>query len=213
MGAQSESRVRSAALKVGLTSKFVDQLLNQNSKLEDSYSALTYDTLQHLQHYEVTEAVSHAYENDCQNNHPPYRYDGPISSAPYEYGHGENSTYYTADYSRTANPSIKREPTAENCNVWESIRDNLGFLAKVCGVNNFQKDDASSVVSAISWEDDNLVSSKFRRYQSKPRSRSNNVREQDKAACLSSPSIRNDSRQVSLLNVKQQSEQKKIQQS
>ena len=213
LSAQSESRVRSAALKVGLTSKFVDQLLNQqNSKLEDSYSALTYDTLQHLQHYEVTEAVSHAYENDCQNNHPPYRYDGTISSAPYEYGHGENSTYCTADYSRTANPSIKREPTAENCNVWESIRDNLGFLAKVCGVNNFQKDDASSVVSAISWEDDNLVSSKFRRYQSKPRSRSNNVREQDKAACLSSPSIRNDSRQVSLLNVNQQSEQKKIQQ-
>ena len=199
LSVESESRVRSAALKVGLTSKFVDQLLNQNRMSEVPDSTLTYDALQHPHHSKIHQPASHENENKYQNYHSPYRHDS-VPATLNDYG-GEDSTYYTADYTRTTNQNRKREPTFDGCNAWGSIRENLGFLAKTCGINNFDRDDASSAVSAISWEDDSAGLSRVRRRRSRGK-----LRDDDKIDSLNSghnevqhdvrivpsPSVRND---------------------
>jgi len=210
LSVESESRVRSAALKVGLASKFVDQLLKQNRMSEVPDSTLTYDALQHPHHSELHQPASHENENKYQNYYSPYRHDS-VPATLNDYG-GEDSTYYTADYTRTTNQNRKREPTFDGCNAWGSIRENLGFLAKTCGINNFDRDDASSAVSAISWEDENDGLSRVRRRRSRGK-----LRDDDKTDSLTSghnevqhdvrivpsPSVRNDDQQFERKMIRQ----------
>jgi hypothetical protein len=217
LSAESESRVRSAALKVGLTSKFVDQLLNKNKKSTDPDSALTYDAPQHV-HPSGHQPVSHQYENNYQNYHSPYRDDSvPATLNDHE---GDNSTYYTADFSPNTNQNRRREPTVDGCDVWGSIRENLGFLAKTCGINNTDRDDAGSVVSAVSWEYDNAGSSRVRKRQSGGRlndhdttervtSGHNEIQQDDRMGL--SPTVRNDDqRSPSIRNHDQNVQRKPI---
>jgi len=189
LSAESESRVRSAALKVGLTSKFVDQLLNQTMKKEES---LTFEA-SHQRPYspELQQAPFHDQENKHQQNHSAYHHNGS-NIAPNDY-RGDHEAYYTTDYSRTTAKQSRshKRPSDSNCNVWESLGKNFGFLAsvtaKVCGVEyHTGRDDASSVVSAISWEDNDTGPSKARK------SRSGRPREVDDRAEDLAPTFQND---------------------
>jgi len=183
LSAESEARVRSAALKVGLTSKFVDQLLKQTMKpLENQDHGLTFDALPEQQQPPLYDD-----KNDHNNNYSyPHQYDG-------DYG-GENETYYTADHSQS-NTKQSRRLYYDDCNfnIWEVLGKNLAHLAnvtaKTCGVNyhrkNRNRDDGDSIVSAISFEDDHAKLSTTRRGRSR-RSREEN----DRVAASVAPSIK-----------------------
>ncbi|OEU15361.1 hypothetical protein FRACYDRAFT_240047 [Fragilariopsis cylindrus CCMP1102] len=218
LSAESESRVRSAALKVGLTSKFVDQLLNKNKKSTDSDPDLTYDAPHHV-HHSGHQPVSHQYENNYQDYHHTYRDD--VVPATQNNHEGDNETYYTADFSPNTNQNRRREPTVDACDAWGSIRENLGFLlAKTCGINNTDRDDAGSVVSAVSWEYDNVGSSRVRKHQSRGRlngydmtegvnSGHNEIQQDDRMGL--SPTVRNDDqRSPSVCNDDQNFQRKPI---
>ena len=189
LSAESESRVRSAALKVGLTSKFVDQLLSQTTKKEES---LTFEASQQRPYSpELQQAPFHDQEKKYQQNHPAYHHNGS-NIAPNDC-RDDHEAYYTTDYCRTtAKQSRSHErPSDSNWNVWESLGKNFGFLAsmtaKACGVEyHTGRDDASSVVSAISWEDNDTGPSKA------IKSRSGRPREADDRTEDLAPTFQND---------------------
>ena len=154
LSADSESRVRAAALKVGLTEKFVDQLLNQTIQREDPSSRLS---------FVPSEQPPPVYEKDDarKDYNMHLQHDGSNFVAN-EYG-GDNATNDDMDYSQRQRGRERRrhESTPDNCSAWDSLGKTFGLLAnmtaKACGMeyHTSRRDDASSVVSAISWEDDN----------------------------------------------------------
>ena len=184
---ESESRVRTAASKVGLTSKFVDQLLNQTmKKKEDSDSFLTFTTPnQRTNSYELQQSSFSNQENKHNIQSHSFHEHGLSSFARNDYG-GENETINTDDcYRPTRKNGTRYENTTANCNIWESVGKNIGIIAnltaRVCGVKyGGGRDDDSSVVSAISWEDDINRSSKAGKRQSRrPRDENNGSEDQD----------------------------------
>jgi hypothetical protein len=174
LSAESESRVRSAALKVGLTSKFVDQLLDQTMKQREvpgSGSAFI-DSRQHQYPHDLPQTSYRDQEDGYSRNYFAYQHGIPKN------GHNDyradNETDISVDYSRTNTNQNRRrhERDAKNCNAWDSFGKNLGFLssltARVCGVNYHSgRDDESSVVSAISWEGDATGASKAKKRRSR----------------------------------------------
>jgi len=154
LSADSESRVRAAALKVGLTEKFVDQLLNQTIKRENPSSRLS---------FEPSEQPPPAYKKGSTKNdyNMHLKHDGPNYAAN-QYG-GEDATNDDIDYSQRRRGRERRRhgSTPEDCSAWDSLGKTFGLLAnmtaRACGMeyHTSRRDDASSVVSAISWEDDN----------------------------------------------------------
>eukprot|EP00536_Pseudo-nitzschia_multiseries_P016851 jgi/Psemu1/48133/gm1.48133_g len=173
LSAESEARVRAAALKVGLTSKFVDQLLNQTMKPPESEDPdFTFvASSEHQQHQQQhQQPPQYDGQNGYHKSHAPYphRYEG-------DYG-GENETYYTAEYSRSNTKQGGRRACEDcNFNIWDNLGKGLTHLAnitaKTCGVNYHRSDrdrdrdryredrDGDSIVSAISWDGDHGKSS------------------------------------------------------
>jgi hypothetical protein len=185
LSAESESRVRSAALKVGLTSKFVDQLLYQTmKKKENPDSGLTFiSPQQRPSSFELHQLSFHDQENNDKYN-PLMHQHGGSNAVLNDYG-GNDETYYTADYSRTIEKERRHRSSTNDCNIWESLGKNLGFLAsmtaRTCGVKyHHGRDDDSSVVSTISWEDNNTGSPKARKSRSR-RLRKGHERAEDSA--------------------------------
>ena len=154
LSAESESRVRNAALKIGLTPKFVDQLLKQQQ--QDAPDPFTYEA-SNPQGIQQPAPTHHQYPSQTQYN--PH-FQAGHSPAPYVYGGdpyvGETSTYYSADMTRETRRTKKTEASDGGCNVWdtwEAVRTNLGFaLAKVCATTT-NGDDESSISSRGSLED------------------------------------------------------------
>jgi hypothetical protein len=138
LSAESEARVRSAALKVGLTPKFIDQLMRQHEQRDPS------DNVNNPFDFMDSQQELHQY-HDYPPSVPP--------SVP-AYG-GEASTYYSVDVTRTTKQTKKTEASEAGCSVWDTISKNVGYaLAKTCGIKNpMGKDDGSSISSAPSWED------------------------------------------------------------
>jgi hypothetical protein len=153
LSAESELRVRAAALKIGLTPKFVDQLLKQQQNLSDPFTC----EVQNPQGIQPPQQTQKGYMGKLPHN--PQMQGGP-SPAPYIYGGdpyvGETSTYYSADMTRETRRTKKTEASDAGCNVWdtwEALRTNLGFaLAKVCA-SNTNGDDESSISSRGSMEE------------------------------------------------------------
>ncbi|KAL3906169.1 MAG: hypothetical protein SGILL_009380, partial [Bacillariaceae sp.] len=154
LSAESESRVRTAALKIGLTPKFVDQLLKQQE--QDAPDPFTY-VASTPQGIHPPPPSQHQYPAQTQYN--PH-FQAGASPAPYVYGGdpyvGETSTYYSADMTRETRRTKKTEASDDGCNVWdtwEAMRTNLGFaLAKVCATTT-NGDDESSISSRGSLEE------------------------------------------------------------
>ncbi|VEU36294.1 unnamed protein product [Pseudo-nitzschia multistriata] len=177
---ESEARVRSAALKVGLTPKFVDQLLNTTMKPSENHEKnLAFVAPPELQEQQPSlyDGKNNYHNNDYSYSH---QFDG-------DYG-GDNETYNTADYSRSYAKQSRRSGYEDgncNTNIWEFLGQNLVHLAnvtaKTCGVNYHRndrrnnrryRDDGDSIVSAISWDGDHARSSSTsRRDRSRRRSR------------------------------------------
>ena len=161
LSADSESRVRLAALKVGLTSKFVDQLLNQTMSKEkdDPSSRLSFIPSQPSSGLEQ-KPFNDRDTKHLQNDYNTYQHD---RSNYVVNDYGDNGTNDGIDYysRRTVKERRRYERPAEDCNVWDSLGKSLGLIAnmtaRVCGVeyHSRNRDDASSIVSAISWEEDN----------------------------------------------------------
>jgi hypothetical protein len=129
LSSESEAKVRSAALKVGLSEKFVDQLLNQAQARNEKKRS----------HKAPLSTVGGEYG----------RYQRPDS--PHTPGGAE--TIYTVDLTK----ATKRRKTATDATVvgcpslWESLTKNVKNWAN-CG------DDGSSIstVPSVSWEDDRV---------------------------------------------------------
>jgi hypothetical protein len=169
LSAESESRVRAAAFKIGLTPKFVDQILKQQQEKSNSNPN---DPFTYEKPSESLQQPPPAYHNYYGQPQRPQTYHPDPSSAPYGYGGeetyvGETSTYYSADMTRTTKRTKKTEEN-EGCNAWdtwETIRSNIGLaLAKACGTNtNTNGDDGSSISSAVSWDENAKGPKKHRR--------------------------------------------------
>lgn len=166
LSAESESRVRFAAVKIGLTPKFVDQLLYRQQSAQkttlanNSAAPFTFEQRQPQQPTPQKEQY-HNYHADPSSNHRHIDQHHQEPSTPYTQG-GEASTYFTVDYTRTTKQTKKTDTTEADCNVWESLKQNLAYLTKqmpTCG----NADDASSISSAPSWDDNAGVASNKRR--------------------------------------------------
>jgi len=170
LSAESEARVRAAALKIGLTSKFVDQLLHQTTKPSESRDPGLTFVAPSEQHSQPAPSDG---QNGYHNGHGTYsnQHDG--------YYAGETETYYTSEYSRSNTKQRGRCDYEDySFNVWDSLGKGLTQLAnitaKTCGINYHRKerrrDDGDSIVSAISWDDDHGKSSSARTGRSTNRS-------------------------------------------
>jgi hypothetical protein len=125
LSSDSEARVRSAAIKVGLSEKFVDQLLEQaqaKNKRKSMKAPLS--------------TVGGAHGGNYQVPHSPDN----ITAG----GDGE-TTYYTVDLTRATKRRKKAtDVTVAGCNVWEEIQKNIKYWTNInCG-----GDDGSSISSA-----------------------------------------------------------------
>ncbi|KAG7359649.1 hypothetical protein IV203_034747 [Nitzschia inconspicua] len=170
LSAESESRVRAAAFKIGLTPKFVDQMLKQQSEHNNTKDPFTYERpAANAVNHQPPVPVYHNYYGDPQQR--PQTFHPESSSGQYAYGEetyvGETSTYYSADVTRTTKRTKKTQEN-EGCNVWESwenIRSNIGLaLAKACGTTTKTGgDDGSSISSAASWDENEKGPKRVRR--------------------------------------------------
>jgi hypothetical protein len=124
LSSDSEARVRSAALKVGLSEKFVDQLLEQAQSKNELKS---------------TKAPVSTVGGPLGGN---YQVPGDNITAG---GDGETA-YYTVDLTRATKRRKKAtDVTVTGCNVWEEIQKNIKYWTNInCG------DDGSSISSAES---------------------------------------------------------------
>jgi hypothetical protein len=131
LSSDSEARVRLAALKVGLSEKFVDQLLEQAQAQNDK------------QAIKAPLSTIGGAHGEYQVPQSPDNNAGTI-------GDGE-TTFYTVDLTRATKRRKKAtDATAAGCNVWENIQKNIKYWTNInCG------DDGSSISStpSVSWED------------------------------------------------------------
>eukprot|EP00934_Nitzschia_sp_Nitz4_P001948 Nitzschia sp. Nitz4//scaffold70_size99833//37274//43294//NITZ4_004594-RA/size99833-processed-gene-0.9-mRNA-1//1//CDS//3329557132//1948//frame0 len=146
LSADSERRVRAAALKVGLSQKFVDQLLEQASANNGAMAAAA-----------------------------PIATVG-VPSSPQTRGAGDASTYYTHDMTQFTNKENKRKPenTSTGCNVWEpleSLAETLRAWAN-CGAKTTTKEDDDDGSSISSVQTDPYRDELTKKFQSEKRAKS-----------------------------------------
>ncbi len=156
LSADSEARVRSAALKVGLTSKFVDQLLNQtmSEREEKTSPRLSYIPSENPPSSYGSEESN--YVHNDYNAHP--RQSANYVTNDYDdNGTNDGVEHYSR---RTARERRKHEdPPDVLGNAWDGLVKAVGFFAsstaKACGMDYHNRRDDESVVSALSWEGGN----------------------------------------------------------
>lgn len=161
LSADSERRVREAAKKVGLSQKFVDQLIDQ---------ANTKNHVGHQRH--------HQHQHHPQQQHPIASVGVPAETPTSHTREGETSTYYTHDMTQfTSQTGKKRSAASSNeagCNVWESW-DTLAATVKGwanCGttdqvIDEDDDDDGSSITSVPSVRYRDELTKKFHSAQKK----------------------------------------------
>ncbi len=187
LSSESETRVRAAAHKIGLTPKFVDQILKQQEQQphpagpnSSTGISFTVDNQSHQQHL-YQPPSNHHYHSQPQVH-------TQTSSAPYAFGDdtylGETSTYYSGDMTRTTKRTKKKQESEDGCNVWDTwdnVRTNIGYaLAKACGTNTATNgDDESSISSTASWDENTGTGTTSKRQGRRRRSGAERGRERD----------------------------------
>jgi hypothetical protein len=130
LSAESETRVRAAALKVGLSEVFVDQLIQQANEENSKYKQ-----------FEPRSTRSYVQKH-------PYTPNTQASSRSFEISRAQKEA-------RKANAAAETT-FASGCQFWESLTQNLTYWTKpICGD---VLDDASSVglmsAPTLSWDED-----------------------------------------------------------
>lgn len=155
LSADSEARVRSAALKVGLTSTFVDQLLNQTMKEKEEKKS---PRLSFIPFENPPPSYESEQSNHVQNSYHTY----PSQSTSYTANdYDDNGTNDGIEHisGRTARERRRHEDPPDACNAWDGLVQAIGFFAssaaKACGMDYHNRRDDESVVSALSWEGGN----------------------------------------------------------
>ena len=133
LSADSETRVRAAALKVGLSEVFVDQLIQQAND-ENSKSNKQFEP-----------QSTRSYVQKC------LRTPNTQASRSFEITRAETEA-------RKANAAAETTMFASGCQVWESLTQNLTYWTKPITTCGDVSDDASSVglmsAPTLSWEED-----------------------------------------------------------
>ena len=155
LSADSEARVRSAALKVGLTSTFVDQLLNQTKTEKEEKKS---PRLSFIPFENPPPSYESEQSNHVQNSYHTY----PSQSTSYTANdYDDNGTNDGIEHisGRTARERRRHEDPPDACNAWDGLVQAIGFFAssavKACGMDYHNRRDDESVVSALSWEGGN----------------------------------------------------------
>ena len=140
---ESEARVRSAAQKVGISDKFVDQLIEQaRVNNEKSNAAATLETVP--DNPVPVSGIHGGVQEPAQSHFYPH----PNSPST----RGDASTFYTLDLTslKRRNRDANTYVTNAGCQAWESITKTLRHLARCNGGGG---DDASSISSGT-WEEE-----------------------------------------------------------